>query len=251
MCTVSWLRQSTGYQLFCNRDEKRTRRPASGPQLLVRDGVRFLAPIDADFGGTWIAVNEFGLSLVLVNRAQASPAQLSRGMVVMNLITAPTAAEVRDNLTGIDLSDFAPFTLAGLEAGSPSALFNWTGHELVIVPNADRYMPLVSSSVDPAGADRERRAEFARLHAQSGGLRPGTLLAFHRSHHPLRGPLSPCMHRADAETVSFTWVTVTPSEVNLHYAPGAPCHSLAGESRTLTATRQQAALATLVEAHSL
>ena len=68
MCTVSWLRQSNGYQLFCNRDEKRTRRPSSGPQLLVRDGVRFLAPIDADFGGTWIAVNEFGLSLVLVNR---------------------------------------------------------------------------------------------------------------------------------------------------------------------------------------
>jgi hypothetical protein len=219
--------------------------------LLVRDGVRFLAPIDAEFGGTWIAVNEFGLSLVLVNRAPASPVQLSRGLVVMNLITAPTAAEVRNNFTSIDLSDFAPFTLAGLEAGAPATLFNWTGHELVVVANADRYMLLVSSSVDPAGADRERRAEFSRLQARPGGLRPGTLLAFHRSHHPTRGPLSPCMHREDAETVSFTWVTVTPSEVNLYYAPGAPCRSLAGESRTLTATRRQAALAALIEAHSL
>ena len=87
----------------------------------------------------------------------------------MNLITAPTAAEVRNNLTRIDLSDFAPFTLASLEAGSPATLFDWTRHELVVMANADRYMPLVSSSVDPEGADRERRAEFARLQAQSGG----------------------------------------------------------------------------------
>ena len=56
MCTVSWIHQGPGYQLFCNRDEKHTRRPASKPQLLTRGGVRFLAPIDGDFGGTWIAV---------------------------------------------------------------------------------------------------------------------------------------------------------------------------------------------------
>jgi hypothetical protein len=190
MCTVSWLRQSNGYQLLCNRDEKRTRRPASGPQLLVRDGVRFLAPIDSDFGGTWIAVNEFGLSLVLVNRGPSSLVQLSRGLLVMNLITARAVAEVRYNIASIDLSDFAPFTLAGLETNSPASLFNWNGHELEVVSNADRYMPLASSSVNPDSAERERRAELTRLQAQCGGLRAGVLLAFHRSHQPMCGPFS-------------------------------------------------------------
>lgn len=249
MCTVSWFRQGWGYQLFCNRDEKRTRRPASGPQMLVRDRVRFLAPIDADFGGTWIAVNEFGLSLVLLNRGPASPVQLSRGLVVMNLTTARTVAEVRDDLTSLDLSDFAPFTLAALEPSAPASLFNWSGNELVVQPNADWQMPLVSSSVDLGGAERERRAELSRLQAHCGGLRAGVLLAFHRSHQPMCGAHSPCMHREDAETVSFTWVTVTPLEVNLYYEPGPPCRSLAGESRTLP-TAGQASLSTLIEAHS-
>jgi hypothetical protein len=217
--------------------------------MLARDGVRFLAPIDGDFGGTWIAVNEFGLSLALLNRGPASPAQLSRGLVVMNLIKARTAPEVGEHLTSIDLSDFAPFTLASLELGSTATLFHWNGHELTITPNADEYVPLVSSSFDPEGVERERRAVFTRLRAQSGGLRAGALLAFHRSHQPVRGPHSPCMHREDAETVSFTWVTVTPAEVNLYYAPGAPCRSLAGESRSL-ARRPDATPSVLIEAHS-
>jgi hypothetical protein len=75
MCTVSWIHQGSGYQLLCNRDEKRTRRPASAPQLLTRNNVRFVAPIDGDSGGTWVAVNEFGLSLVLLNRAPSSAAK--------------------------------------------------------------------------------------------------------------------------------------------------------------------------------
>ena len=241
MCTVSWMHQGRGYHLFCNRDEKRTRRPASEPQLLLRDGVRFLAPIDGDFGGTWIAVNEFGLSLALLNRGKGSPAQLSRGLLVMNLIPARTVAELATNITATDLSDFAPFTLAGVEPGSPATLFNWDGRELAVMPNADSLIPLVSSSVDPEGVERARRAEFSRLRKESGGVRAGTLLAFHRSHQPARGPHSPCMHREDAETVSFSWVTVTPTEVSLYYAPGPPCSSLAGESRTLTVREEIAA----------
>ena len=62
MCTVSWLHEPGGYHLLCNRDEKRTRGAALGPRIQKSAGVRFVAPADADFGGTWIAVNEFGVS---------------------------------------------------------------------------------------------------------------------------------------------------------------------------------------------
>ena len=99
MCTVSSIYQGSGYQLLCNRDERRTRRPASAPQLLTRNNVRFVAPIDGDFGGTWLAVNEFGLSLVLLNRAPSSAAKLSRGLLPMNLIPAQTLTELRDNIS--------------------------------------------------------------------------------------------------------------------------------------------------------
>ena len=233
MCTISWIHQGPGYQLFCNRDEKHTRLQASKPQLLMHGGVRFLAPIDGDFGGTWIAVNEFGLSLALLNRGPGSPAQLSRGLLVMNLIAAPTLTEVMARFATSNLSDFAPFTLLGLAPGLPAALLAWDGRERGVVADAGPSMPLVSSSVDPEGCASRRRATLERFRAKSPALRPGTLLAFHRSHAPVAGAHSVCMHRDDAQTVSFTWVTLERGEANMYYAAGSPCRSLAGESLSL------------------
>jgi hypothetical protein len=66
MCTVSWVHQKDGYQLLSNRDEKHTRKPALAPSLRQQRQVRFLAPIDGDQGGSWIGVNQFGLSLCLL-----------------------------------------------------------------------------------------------------------------------------------------------------------------------------------------
>jgi len=233
MCTVSWIYQGAGYQLFCNRDEKHTRRPASKPQVLRRGGMRFLAPSDGDFGGTWIAVNESGLSLALLNRGPGSPAQLSRGLFVMNLIASPTLPDVTERFAASDLTDFAPFTLLALAPGLPAAMLTWDGREPGIVADADRHMPLVSSSVDPAGCKSQRRATLERIRAKSPALGPGALLAFHRSHSPQPGAHSVCMHRDDAETVSFTWVTVDGVGANMYYAAGSPCRSLAGESLSL------------------
>ena len=233
MCTVSWIHQGPGYQLFCNRDEQHTRRPASKPQLLTHHGIRFLAPIDGDFGGTWIAVNEFGLSLALLNRGPGSPAQISRGLLVMHLIAGPTLADVAERFATSNLSDFAPFTVLGLAPGAPAALFGWDGSEGGVVADAGPYMPLVSSSLDPEGCESRRRATLERILAKSPALRPGALLAFHRSHAPVAGVHSVCMHRDDAQTVSFTWVTVEDGGANMYYAAGSPCRSLAGESLSL------------------
>ncbi len=230
MCTVSWIYQDQGYHLFCNRDEKHTRRPALKPQLLSRGGMRFMAPIDGDFGGTWIAVNELGLSLALLNRGPASPAQLSRGLLIMNLIAAPTLPDLTERFAASDLSDFAPFTLLGLAPGLPAALLTWDGRIASNVADADSQMPLVSSSVDPEACEAQRRATLESIRAKSPELRPGALLAFHRSHWPAPSAHSVCMHRDDAQTVSFTWVTVDGAGANMYYAAGSPCRSLAGES---------------------
>ena len=52
MCPVSWVHEEGGYQLLCNRDEKRTRAQAASPRIDVTEGVRFIAPVDADRGGS-------------------------------------------------------------------------------------------------------------------------------------------------------------------------------------------------------
>ena len=83
MCTVSWLHSPNGYHLLCNRDEKRTRSSAIAPRISVNGAVQFIAPLDQDFGGTWIATNEFGTSICLLNgnglRPRTSSLVLSKG----------------------------------------------------------------------------------------------------------------------------------------------------------------------------
>jgi hypothetical protein len=233
MCTVTWFHQPGGYQLFANRDEKRTRLAAEVPIERERDGIRFVAPVDGDFGGTWIATNERGLSLCLVNGPGEAPeGGRSRGFVVLDWITATSLGELREAITHYDLGAVSGFTLVALEANRPSMIVRWNGLRCSITEDGDRFMPLVSSSFDPVGVENSRRAQFARM--TEGSSQIGSFLAFHRSHLPHRGPYSTCMHRDDAYTVSFTWVTVTPSEAAMYYAAGPPCSSLTGESRILS-----------------
>src|SRR5687768_12141538 len=99
MCTVSWSHQDDGYHLLCNRDERHTRKPARPPRVHERSDVRFIAPIDGDHGGSWIGVNQFGLSLCLLNRYQdgeqsATGSNKSRGLLLAGLMYSPSRAEV-------------------------------------------------------------------------------------------------------------------------------------------------------------
>src|SRR6516164_7611856 len=134
MCTVTWLREEGGYHLFCNRDEKLTRKPALPPRLGVRDGVRYLAPIDGDFGGTWIATNEFGVSLCLLNgTAGLRPAVVrSRGLLLLDLVSSRSLEEVVDTVEATDLTLYAPFTLAALSPGKAATVIEWDGSRSVV-----------------------------------------------------------------------------------------------------------------------
>jgi hypothetical protein len=231
MCTVTWVHQDGGYQLLCNRDERRTRAQAFAPAVHMRDGVRFIAPIDGDLGGTWIATNEFGLSLCLLNgpRSAGDPPRLSRGLVILKLISASSADEVSHRIRQLDLRGFASFTVVTLQMAEPARVTNWTDVELG-AGDSDTGM-LSSSSFDPEGVRAERLREFERRMA---GKSDGEVLqAFHASHSPQGGPYSVCMHREDAETVSFSSVNVTTSEVSYFYTPAAPCRRQGGERKTL------------------
>ncbi len=233
MCTVTWVRQADGYHLLCNRDEKRTRAAALSPRVEQRGGVRFIAPVDGDFGGTWIAANESGVSLCLLNGVGgAPPARRSRGLLLHEMIPAKSASACTDALSQLDLSPFAPFTMVILEPERPAALAEWDGNRLALRPSADSCVPLTSSSYDPAGVRRVRLEEFRRRMA-AGRPDPATLYWFHASHQKQRDAYSPCMHRADAETVSFSWVVVAASEVRFFYSPSAPCRWAPGEQQSL------------------
>lgn len=241
MCTLSWVHEGNGYQVLFNRDEKRTRRTACGPRLHTSSGVRYLAPVDGDFGGTWLAANEFGISLGLLNganlggraAADSRPAFRSRGHLVGDLISAESTGEVCERVQRLDLEAYAPFTLAAFEPGVPCAIVEWNGQNVAVVPHGDPFLPLLSSSFNTEEVRRRRREEFQRTFRNKGRLDVDALWAFHSSHGAQPSAYSPCMHRPDAETVSFSWLTVDAERARLFYSPGSPCRWSPGEELSL------------------
>jgi hypothetical protein len=227
MCTLTWLHEAAGYTVFFNRDERRTRKPAVPPSLRGLRGVGYIAPADGDAGGSWIGANEFGVTLCLLNlyeRQAAAPPPgdfTSRGLLLLDLMDSPTSAAARGRLAGADLAPYQPFTLTAFEPDAPALVVRWDGRALRAVHEASP--PLVSSSYDPAGVARVRGQQFRELTRRLGDVDAEDLAAFHRSHAPARGAYSPCMHRDDAETVSFTRVRVDASAVFMAYQEGAPC----------------------------
>lgn len=230
MCTVTWLESDAGYHLFSNRDELRSRGPARAPRLFESAAGRYLAPIDPDGGGSWVAVNDHGVGLTLLNdyAAQgfhpAAPGRFhSRGLLVTRLAATGSFQEMCAAFAALDLERFRPFRLVVLAPGAAARVFHWDGRR-ESEEASSRPPLLTSSSFDPAGADAARRE---LLDAADHPLAVEGLLAFHRSHLPARGPLSPCMHRDDARTVSFTHVEVTGRRARMRYQDGPPCRGSA------------------------
>ncbi len=235
MCTVSWFFTEDGYELFSNRDERRTRPSAAPPAVVETPRVRYLAPSDTEAGGTWIAVNELGLTLSLLNLYQAtrppgSPQPpRSRGLLVRDLAASEGLAEVAEALARTDLARYEPFTLLAVEPRLARA-FEWDGRSLETL--GEPAHPLVSSAVAFPAAAAARKRSFELLAAQGLGG-PELHLAFHRSHLPERGRLSVCMHREDARTVGFSRVRVDAREITLAYAPSSPCRTGLGAPLSL------------------
>ncbi|MCE9616224.1 MAG: NRDE family protein [Lentisphaerae bacterium] len=226
MCTVSWLHESAGYQVFFNRDEKRARQPAEPPRLDSRDGVRFLAPRDGDFGGAWLFVNAFGVTAGVLNYypeqavAPRGPRR-SRGLLLLDLAASRRADDMMAHLCTAALAPYAPFTLVAFGLGEPTCMAAWDGR-LLQVPGPPVASPLSSSSCRTEEVVSSRLNVFR--HWPTRGRTPADRLRdFHCSHVPERGLFSVCMHRADAQTVSFSHIQVDTGWARFRYQPGSPC----------------------------
>lgn len=227
MCTVSWLRQADGYVLFCNRDERNSRKTASGPRVGNVRGVYFVAPVDGDHGGSWIGANQFGLTLCLLNRYgdwQPDPDSeyTSRGLLLNELLDCRNSQHLCERLNDVDLKRVKPFTMLAISVEAPGILVAWTGLECTIDLDAEERLPLSSSSLRNTNVIAQRRQLFADI-SRPTGMDLELLNQFHRSHLPERGPASVCMHRDDAATVSLSVVTIGPRTVEFLYHPDSPC----------------------------
>ena len=242
MCTLSWLPDRSGYWIFFNRDERRTRRPGRGPAHQRLGKVRIITPVDGDCGGTWIGVNQFAVSAALLNRyhdapVERIPATVSRGLLLRSLLDARSAKALIGRLGRTGLTDYLPFTIAAFDRSRTVRVADWNGRELTLSRVTAPGLVRTSSGLDQRGAERSRRARFDEV-LGGNDITVRRLRGLHQDHRPAKGALSVCMHRPDARTQSLTEIRVAKTMASVRYRAGSPCRARPSEPIRLALARR-------------
>lgn len=227
MCTITFIAQRSGYCLGMNRDEKLDRVTGVPPMRNLRDGRRVVCPSEPG-GGTWIAANDSGATLALINwysvAGRAVRSSVSRGEVVQAVGAADSFESAHARLMALPLQRIKPFRLVGIFPASRDVIeWRWNMRQLVRRKAPWRTQQWISSGYDERTARRVRASTFRRALEPVGAPRLGWLRRLHSSHTPQVGPFSTCMHRSDAATVSYTEIAVTPRLATMRYHAGTPC----------------------------
>lgn len=240
MCTATWWSDAGRYELFFSRDERLDRSAGLAPMEYEHEGVRYLCPRDPDGGGTWLLVNEYALTLCLLNQYPQQPApvkqpRISRGRLVESLAACQSPDVTSRVLQGQDLRHYEGFLL--LAVGLHGARrFRWDTRQLTMEADARLQPLLTSSSFMSDDVLLTRQHLFEQMVAAHGDPSPQKLDAFHRHFMPDASTHSVFMQRPDSQTVSLCQVAVSPERISLAYSPKHPVEPrfLAAQVNALT-----------------
>lgn len=195
-----------------------------------------IMPIDPVSDGTWIAVNDRGLCLVLLNAYDADPKaaeadwasgsdpqpKASRGTIIPRLMHHATAVSAFEEGEGLSPGEFPPFRLLLIDENSVGQVRS-NGLALESILESVERSPIMytSSGLGDAVVDLPRRELFVTCFR--AGRNPADAQdEFHRHRWQDRPHLSVDMERPDARTVSRTVVEISRREIRMRYESIAP-----------------------------
>ncbi|HQE28690.1 MAG TPA: NRDE family protein [Phycisphaerae bacterium] len=215
-----------------NRDESRQRPAALPPCVRSFGGRRAVLPVDPVSDGTWIAVNDTGLAMMLMNvypvpfdrKAFAAEARryASRGAIIPSLLHCVTLDEAAALASRLDPARYPAFRLVLLDRRQWVEILAADGRLTVRGPQLiDKPVMYASSGLGDDRVDPPRRALFEEMLA---AVTDPALMqdAFHRHQWPDGPHLSVCMSRPEARTVSLTILELDAHVSRLIYYPESP-----------------------------
>lgn len=230
MCTLTVVPlQTGGVQVAFNRDESRSRAAGLPPDVRQFGSRAAVLPTDPVSGGTWLAVNDAGLALAVLNvnppgsaREALWPAR-SRGEVIPALLECASPSEALAACERRDYRDFAPFRLVLVGHGVVADV-RWDGREPMVMSRLVGNSPqmFTSSGLGDDLVEGVRRELFHEMFAGGPETWEAAQHAFHRHRWPGREHLSVNMSRAGARTVSHAVIDICALEALFTYRADAP-----------------------------
>lgn len=228
MCTLSFVARDRGYLVAMNRDERITRGAGGPPGLHELKCEPAIYPSDGA-GGTWIAVNEHGIALALLNWNDAAGRfrkTASRGKVIPALIVSRSSEALKRSINGLDLNGMLPFRLTGIfPAERQICEWRWHGNAMVLQNHPWKARHWFSSSLSDHQAEEQRGAECNRAWGEPDAGSVSWIRRLHASHSEGQGAFSLCVHRENVQTLSYSEIACTPALVELGHFVGSPCAS--------------------------
>lgn len=242
MCSLNWHPFSDHLGIAFNRDESVKRSKALPPSHYQHDGINYLMPKDPDGQGSWIAANDRGFVVMLLNdyQGQLKPKEaqlISRGQLVKGVVECATWQQVEALVDAWPLKNSQPFQLA---------VITKTKH---LFWHYDGLKQSIEATELPKGVYSSGHPDVAQIIAarvayiQNATIeRDEDLIAIHRSHKPENDkPIDAedklahafCMHRPEAKTQSLSYLRLFEDRVEFEYWPGQPCETNQTISKTL------------------
>ena len=212
MCTLTIIPQQQGLLLTMNRDERRTRHEAG-----LHDAGMLCYPVDGEAKGTWVGVNQCGVTMALLNRYQEPTREgaISRGHIIVDALQQGGYDAVLSYMQQLKPAQYNPFDCV---VASVSGInhFTWTGSEFHqrTLP-ADTPLMLSSSSVNLEETLAHRRKLFNSWLDSSDPHK--TIEQFHLYQQTGEESQSVMMARELSHTKSFTQIKIDDLTCQLSY----------------------------------
>jgi len=211
-----------------NRDEHYAR-PSEGPRLRSGPHGLVLAPLDRRAGGTWLGIAAGGLVAAVTNRPcpHPDPERRSRGLLVLEALGAPSAAEAARALARLPRRAYNPFNLFVADRHSAHVVtYEEAPRRIDLGPG-----PHVIGNADPEAVPtpklRRLRRE-ARRAAARGERALEALESICRRHDGGGDPLAAtCVHTPGFGTRSSALLRISDFVADdvFRFAEDAPCKS--------------------------
>jgi hypothetical protein len=241
MCTVTIIPhgETGGFRILANRDERRSRPAAKPPRVAAFGPRRAAMPIDPQGGGTWIAVNDAGLAMTLLNfyldvRVPMTGPR-SRGLIIPQLLHFDTARDAAKQAALIDTEQYGPFRLVMIDREHVAEITS--DGQASCAPRDGRPRLYVSSGLGDDVVAEARGELFNEMFDAPRSQWADRQDALHRHQWPDRPGISVCMSRPQAGTLSMTEVTASGSRVTMRYYGAPPNQSIDPVVVTLDAHR--------------
>jgi len=239
MCTLTLVAQDDGYLLAMNRDEKIARGAGANPEIHEFNGTRALYPGDGT-GGTWIAANEHGIAMALLNWNVPTPSfaasrqPQSRGQLIPTLAGSRSMAELLAALSVLDLERILPFRLMGVFPSEQAVQeWRWNSKSLSLAAHPWESRHWFSSGLSDEQALQLRGATCSASWNEPDAGSSAWLQRLHASHADGSGAFSVCVHRNDVQTLSYTEICCSSSRIAIEHFIGSPCTMKQGHSAAM------------------